>query len=146
MTDESSSTPLLQSKRHQIHGTNSVLKTRSGLPKHCSWNVDRHGKRRVRFRKGGITRYLTGIPWGEDFLRQYAAALEGTRAQAHEIGAGRTKPGSIDALAVSYFKSVDFAALRPTTKAVRLRIIEREIRIPHGDKPVRLLGRSHLKD
>ena len=32
-----------------------MLRTKSGLPKHCSWNVDRHGKRRVRFRKAGFT-------------------------------------------------------------------------------------------
>jgi integrase len=47
---------------------------------------------------------------------------------------------------VSYYKSVDFAALGPTTKTVRQRIIERDLRIPHGDKPVRLLGRGHIKD
>ena len=48
-----------------------MLKTRSGLPKHCGWNTDQHGKRRVRFRKHGFTTYLTGAPWSEDFLRQY---------------------------------------------------------------------------
>jgi integrase len=58
----------------------------------------------------------------------------------------RSKPGSINALVVSYYKSVDFAALGPTTKTVRQRIIERDLRIPHGDKPVRLLGRGHIKD
>jgi hypothetical protein len=115
-------------------------------PRFCSWNIDRHGKRRVRFRRRGVTAYLTGIPWSEDFLRQYARAMEGVQAQAGNVGAGRTKPGSIDALVVSYLKSVDFAALKPTTKAVRMRIIEREIRIPHGDKPVRLLGRGHVKN
>jgi len=119
---------------------------KNGLPKHCSWNNDRHGKRRVRFRKGAITRYLTGIPWSEGFMRQYAAALEGVQAQAKNVGAGRTKPGSVDAMVVSYLRSVDFAALRPTTKAVRLRIIERQIRLPHGDKRVHLLGRGHLKE
>ena len=30
-----------------------MLRTKSGLPKHCSWAPDRHGKRRVRFRKSG---------------------------------------------------------------------------------------------
>lgn len=25
-----------------------VLRTKSGLPKYCNWEVDRHGKRRVR--------------------------------------------------------------------------------------------------
>jgi hypothetical protein len=46
-----------------------MLRTKSGLPKHCSWNTDQHGKRRVRFRKGGFTTYLGGIPWSEDFMR-----------------------------------------------------------------------------
>ena len=67
-----------------------MLRTKSGLPKHCCWNTDRHGVRRVRFRKGGCSTYLTGIPWSEDFMRQYAAALEGVKAQANNIGAART--------------------------------------------------------
>ena len=66
-----------------------MLRTKSGLPKHCCWNTDRHGKRRVRFRKGGFTTYLPGIPWSEDFMRQYAAALEGLKAQLGNIGAER---------------------------------------------------------
>ena len=69
-----------------------MLRTKSGLPKHCSWNTDRHGKRRVRFRRRGFSTYLTGIPWSEEFMRQYAAALEGMKAQANNVGAERTKP------------------------------------------------------
>jgi hypothetical protein len=34
------------------------------------------GKRRVRFRRRGVSLYLTGTPWGEEFMRQYAAALD----------------------------------------------------------------------
>ena len=49
-----------------------MLRTKSGLPKHCGWNADRIGTRRVRFRKAGFTTYLTGTPWSEDFMRQYA--------------------------------------------------------------------------
>jgi hypothetical protein len=60
-----------------------MLRTKSGLPKHCCWNTDHHGKRRVRFRKAGFTTYLTGTPWSEDFMRQYAAALDGVKAQAN---------------------------------------------------------------
>jgi hypothetical protein len=78
-----------------------MLRTKSGLPKHCSWNVDRHGKRRVRFRRRGFSTYLAGTPWSEDFMRQYAAALEGVQAQTRNVGAMRTKPGTIDALVVS---------------------------------------------
>ena len=78
------------------------MRTRSGLPKHCSWNIDRHGKRRVRFRKGGFTTYLTGTPWSEDFMRQYAAALDGVKAQASNIGAARTVAGTVNALVAAY--------------------------------------------
>src|SRR5262245_54123117 len=90
-----------------------MLRTKSGLPEHCSWNVDREGgKRRVRFRKGGFSNYLTGIPWSEDFMRQYAAALEGEKAQVSNIGAaGRTIPGSVNALIVSYYRSPEFRGL-----------------------------------
>src|SRR5262245_5052357 len=61
-----------------------MIRTRSGLPKHCSWNTDRHGRRRVRFRKGAFSTYLTGIPWSEDFMRQYAAALDQGKTEGGE--------------------------------------------------------------
>ena len=58
-----------------------MLRTKSGLPKHCCWNADRHGTRRVRFRKNRFTTYLTGTPWSEDFMRQYARALDSVKVQ-----------------------------------------------------------------
>jgi integrase len=122
-----------------------MLRTKSGLPKHCCWNTDRHGKRRVRFRKGGFTTYLTGIPWSEEFMRQYAAALEGVKAQLGNIGAERTKPGSFNALCVSYYRAPEFRGLAPSTQAKNRSIIER-FRVEHGDKPVSRLGRAHIKD
>ena len=66
-----------------------MLRTRSGLPKHCGWNTDQHGRRRVRFRKAGFTTYLTGTPWSETFMRQYAVALDGVKAIASETGKDR---------------------------------------------------------
>ena len=122
-----------------------MLRTKSGLPKHCSWNVDRHGKRRVRFRKNNFSTYLTGAPWSEDFMRQYAAALDGLKEQAHEIGAQRTKPGSINALCVSYYRSPEFRDLKPSTQTMRRNIIEK-FRLAHGDKPLKSLGVAHIKD
>jgi integrase len=122
-----------------------MLKTRSGLPKHCSWNIDRHGKRRVRFRLRGFSTYLTGTPWSEDFMRQHAAALDGTKAQLNNIGGGRTKPGSFDALCVSYYRSPEFRDLKASTQTMRRNIIER-FRLAHGDKPVKLLTRKHIGD
>jgi hypothetical protein len=131
---------------------------RSGLPKHCSWNLDReNGKRRVRFRKGAFSTYLTGIPWSDDFMRQYAAALDGVKAQASSIGAGRTIAGSVNALIAAYLdplSSSPFKTGAAETKRTRRNILE-NFREAHGDKPLfradssgrrtMLLTREHMQ-
>jgi integrase len=122
-----------------------MLKTRSGLPKHCSWNEDRHGTRRCRFRKGGVSIYLNGTPWSPDFMLQYGKALDGAKPQTGNIGAGRTKPGSFDALVVSYYRSPEFTGLAPSTRTLRRNILER-FRAEHGSKPVRGLARRHISE
>jgi Phage integrase family len=96
----------------------------------------------VRFRKAGFTTYITGIPWSEDFMRQYAAALEGVQQRTADIGSSRTAIGSIDALVVSYYK-LAFPRLKASTQSERRYIIER-FRKEHGGKPVRLLKREHI--
>jgi integrase len=120
-----------------------MRRTKSGLPKHCAWNTDRHGTRRLRFRKAEFSTYLTGTPWSDDFMCQYAAALDGVKAQAGNVGAVRTKPGSFDALCVSYYRSPDFLGLRPSTQSARRHILER-FRLAHGSKPLRGLHRQHI--
>jgi integrase len=122
-----------------------MLRTKSGLPKYCSWNTDQRGNRFVRFRKSGFTTYLAGTPWSEDFMRAYATALDGVKAQANDIGASRTIAGSINALVASYYRSPDFRALKSSTQSFRRNIIE-NFRKAHGNKPVNRLGRAHLKD
>ena len=122
-----------------------MLRTKSGLPKHCSWNTDRHGKRRVRFRKAGFTTYLTGTPWSEDFMRQYAGALDGVKKKNENVGAElRTKPGSLNELCVAYYRSPGFLDLKDSTKDGRRGIIE-SFRKLHGDKPVAKLQRQHVE-
>jgi integrase len=134
-----------------------MIRTKNGLPKHCGWNVDQHGKRRVRFRKGGFSTYLTGIPWSEDFMRQYAAALEGVKAQATNIGAGRTVAGTVAALVATYLdpqSSSPFKTGAAETQRTRRNILER-FREEHGDKPLfatdkngerrMLLTRQHMQ-
>ena len=63
-----------------------MRRTKSGLPKHCSWNEDRHGRKRICFRKNGFSTYLTGTPWSEAFMRQYACAIDGVKAQVPVAG------------------------------------------------------------
>jgi len=119
-------------------------RAKSGLPKHCVWAIDRHGKRRVRFRKGGFSTYLTGTPWSPDFMQQYAVALDGVKAQSGNIGIERVTPGSVSALAVAYYQSPGFRSLADSTKDHRRRIIDK-LRSEHGDKPVKGLKRVHLQ-
>jgi integrase len=96
----------------------------------------------VRFRKGGFLVYLTGTPWCEDFMRQYAAAIDGVRAKADNIGANRTLSGSIDAVIASYYKLV-FPTLKSSTQYQRRNILE-AFRREHGKKPVARLEHQHI--
>jgi integrase len=121
-----------------------MLRTKSGLPRHCGPIVDRHGKRRVRFRKSGFSTYLTGTPWSDDFMRQYAVALDGVKAQASAVSERHTVSGSFDALCVAYYRSSDFVNLKASTQKNRRSIIER-FRADHGTKPIRELTRAHVK-
>ena len=122
-----------------------MRKTRSGLPKHCTYQPDRDGKRRVRFRRRGVSVYLTGIPWSEDFMRQYAAALEHEQDQRAQIGAAkRTLPGSFSALCVSYYNSPEFCGLKASTQSVRRNILER-FRREHGHRSLKDLKAIHIR-
>jgi integrase len=115
-----------------------MRRTKSGLPKHCSWNTDRHGKRRVRFRKSGFTTYLVGTPWSEEFMRHYAAALDGVKAQAINIGAGRTVAGTVNALVAAYLDPAStspFKTLAAETKRSRRNILE-NFREAYGSLPL----------
>lgn len=121
-----------------------MRKTRSGLPKHCSWAADRHGKRRVRFRRGMHSVYLTGTPWSPDFMRQYGEVLAGAKPERSEIGAERTISGSFDALVVRYYGTAIFTGLKASTAATYRGIIER-FRADFGKAKVRDMRRDHFE-
>jgi integrase len=124
-----------------------MTRTKSGLPKHCSWNLDRaNGKRRVRFRKGHFQTYIAGTPWSDDFMRQYAAALDGVKEQTNNVGADRTMPGTVSAIVAAYIdcgeKSTSpFKTLAAETQRTRRNILE-NFRETHGDKPVHRTDRN----
>jgi integrase len=122
-----------------------MLRTKSGLPKHCTYQADRYGNRRVRFRRRGVSVYLTGVPWGEGFMRQYAAALEREDMNRAQVGATkRTLPGSFSALCVSYYGSVEFRRLKASTQRVRRNVLER-FRAEHGHRLLKDLQSSHVR-
>jgi integrase len=122
-----------------------MLRTKTGLPKHCTYQADRYGNRRVRFRRGGVSAYLTGIPWSPGFMEQYAAALERGQADRTQNGADkRTLPGSFSALCASYYGSPEFRGLKASTQRARRNVLER-FRAEHGHLPLAGLQTSHVR-
>ena len=106
---------------------------------------DRHGRLRHYFRRPGCKAVaLPGLPGAVEFMEAYQVALAGEAAPRIEIGASRTKPGTIAALTVAYFNSLAFHDLAPETKRTRRNILER-FRTEHGDKRIALLQRSHIE-
>ena len=122
-----------------------MLKTRSGLPKHCTYHPDRDGKRRVRFLGVAV-----GLPHRHPVVgRLHAAVRSGARSrqQQHaQVGASlRSLPGSFSALCASYYASPEFRSMRPGSQAERRGVLER-FRAEHGHRPLKDLQRVHVRN
>ena len=114
---------------------------RMKLPRYVHGFVDRHGKPRFYFRRPGFESVpLPGLPYSPEFMRAYEAAVVG---QARPRGAARTRPGTMAALALSYFASPQFSALRSSSRYVYRRTIERLCK-DHGDRRAADLRRDHV--
>jgi integrase len=110
-------------------------------PKFVNGFIDRHGKPRFYFRRPGFKSVaLPSLPWSPEFMAAYENALAG---QPMEIGGARVKPGTIRALAVSYFNSSAFRSMKPSTQSVYRNIIDRFC-AEHGEKRVGMLQRDHI--
>jgi integrase len=110
-------------------------------PKYVNGFIDRHGRARWYFRRAGFkTVALPGLPWSPEFMAAYEHALAG---QPAPVGTERTIPGTLRALAVSYFASPAFRTTRPSTQYTYRKVIDR-LCAEHGDKRVALLQREHV--
>ena len=111
-------------------------------PKFVHQFIDRHGKPRYYFRRAGFKRVpLPGLPWSPGFMAAYDAALA---ERPLEIGASRTKSGTIRALAVAYYNSGEFRNLRPASQTTYRQVNDRFCR-EHGGKGVATLEPKHVK-
>ena len=117
-------------------------------PKFVQGFVDRHGKARFYFRRAGFENVpLPGLPWSPEFMAAYEGAIAG---QPTQIGSGRVKPGTIRALAVSYYGSLAFRSMKSSTQSVYRNIIEKFCRETdragqaHGEKNAAALRREHV--
>jgi integrase len=103
---------------------------------------DRHGAIRHYFRRPGYPRVtLPGEPGSPEFMEAYAAAMG---AVAQQAGVSRTIPGSMSALAVSWYGSADFRHLAASTRRVYRAIVERFLAL-HGEKRVATLEPQHIR-
>ena len=100
---------------------------------------DRHGQVRRYFRRPGQKRIpLPGCPGSDEFMTVYQAALAGQTIERLAIGASLTKPGSVNAAVVGYYKSLPFRSLAAGTQKARRGILER-FRAEHGGKGIATL-------
>src|SRR5262249_48838348 len=86
------------------------------LPRYVHGFIDRHGKPRFYFRRAGFgSRPLRGSLYSSQFMDDYEAALAG---QSLPIGADRVRPGTMAALALSYFASPQFRGMRSSSQKI----------------------------
>ena len=105
--------------------------------------LDRHGKLRRYFRRPGFKRIaLPGVPGPDEFMTAYQLALAGQPGRL-QIGAARTKPGTVNAAIVGYYSSLAFRSLARSTQRDRRAILER-FREEHGDKRIALLPHDFI--
>jgi integrase/recombinase XerD len=106
---------------------------------------DRHGRLRHQCRVPGQRSFaLPGLPGSAEFMEAYQAALSGATKTSSDIGATRTKPGTVNATIVAYYASKSFTdVLAPETQRMRRNILER-FRAEHGEKRIALLRRGHI--
>lgn len=96
--------------------------------------LDRHKKRRWRFRRKGYSTHYFKAPHGtKEFEREYAACLE---AEPLRIGVGRIKPGSVSDVVARYYDDNSFQDLKEATQTVYRGVLER-FRGSFGDDPIK---------
>ena len=92
------------------------------LPRYVHAFLDRHGKPRYYVRQRGAKQVpLPGLPYSPEFMAAYSEALAG--APKIELGAARTKPGTVAAAIAGYFGSAAFAAAAKATRGSRRSIL-----------------------
>jgi hypothetical protein len=110
-------------------------------PKFVQGFIDRHGKPRFYFRRPGFKSVpLPGLPWSPQFMAAYETAMEGRPAP---IGASKIKRGSMRALATSYYGSITFQAMKPSSQRFYRLLIDKFCR-ENGDKGAADLQREHV--
>ena len=105
--------------------------------------ADRHGKRRWRFRRGGIDCYIHGDFGSAQFVAEYEAAMKGTRPDGRTTMKPAT-PGTFEALIREYRRSPKYLNLAPISR----RSLDHEfeyLRSEIGDLPFARFEMRHVE-
>jgi integrase len=103
---------------------------------------DRHGVWRFYYRREGKRIPLPGRPGDGEFMSAYQIAAAGFERPGR--GAPQTPAtGTVDALAVAYYRSPNFLSLKPNTQRTYRREIDRW-REKNGTKRIAQLQRRHI--
>jgi hypothetical protein len=106
---------------------------------------DWHGKVRHYLRKPGSESVaLPGLVGSAEFMAAYQQAIAGTLPH-NEIGATRTRVGSIASMVIGYLASGAFPKLAPASQQQYRRILGR-LRAEHGDRSIATLERKHANE
>lgn len=117
---------------------------RNGLPRYCSEYENQHGKWTVRFRRSGWpTVYPKERIGTDEFANEYRNWLAGQMPQTAAINRAGA-PGTLRALAVSYFNSTTFRSLKADSTQTTYRNIIERLCAEHGDKRVAMIQREHV--
>jgi len=99
-------------------------------------------------RNGRVIRLPNGLDFSEVWWKAYyeaeAAILAGE--EVREIGESRTKPGSVSAALVAYYRSTSFCGLAANTKRTFRTSLERDFRVVYGDARIAHLRHKHVRD
>jgi integrase len=123
---------------------------------HAGSYLDRHGKRRWRFRRAGKTIQLPGAPGQPEFEAAYTAAVEGRpveRAKVHRLPTAAAPKSLRAAWRILISDTLEWQQLDPETRLAQTRIAERFLTslvvegepLTFGDVAVADFHRKHIK-
>jgi integrase len=118
---------------------------RHRYPKYTHGFIDHDDTPRFYLRVPGRKRVpLPGLPWSPEFMEAREKALKDDWV-APELGASRTRPGTVNAALVSYYQSSAFRdGLAGSSQQMRRAILER-FREEHGEKRIALLHKKAMQ-
>jgi integrase len=105
--------------------------------------LKKNGKVYFYFRRRGARTPLPGKYNSPEFLEAYWALRSGNAAKV-EIGAERTRPGTVNAAIVAFYKHHTFTKNKPITRQTDRNILE-AFRAKHGDKGIASLQQHHIE-